>query len=271
MNRKAYVLSPGDAQLIRDMAESFRAGDLGRPRPFFRRRLARSNFAFGIADATITGTTGAATKPHSGTVSLHTFTSTYGTSDSGLDVTAYNLSPVSATTGEFVCLARDFKSGQWVIVPTRKITVYECSNCTTGTTPAATVVVTFSGVTNTVCSAAQCAAGYAGSFVCAQQGTTGLAACYFEYAYVPGTATCADMLKRVTAFADDGFPGGNYRWRVVTEFGATGTCGERCTFTWDSGGTSPFDCSVARTLTFTSAQPDTFCCDMTSATATVTP
>lgn len=110
---KVYALSEADYATLREMAAAWRSGELGRPMGKPRTSSSRSEVIFGFVDATVTGTTGAATKPISGTLSVYGFTSTGGTTDAGFDETIYNATPVSMTTGQWVVGVRDFKSGNF--------------------------------------------------------------------------------------------------------------------------------------------------------------
>ena len=128
---KLYALSEDDVNALRDVIAAHRAGNLGGARGVVRRVFGRSNCIFGVADGTIAGTTGAATQPAGGTVSVHKFV-TSGTSDTGKNETAYNLSSVEVTTGMYVVLVRDYQSGVWLTCPTSTDAVvpnHTCANC----------------------------------------------------------------------------------------------------------------------------------------------
>ena len=113
---KLYALSEADYGILKEVVSAWRNGELGRPQPKPRRHLDRSDVVFGIVDATVAGTTGVATKPASGTMSVYDFTSTGGTTDTGRDETVYNPSATAATTGEWTVCLRDFRSGLWLVV-----------------------------------------------------------------------------------------------------------------------------------------------------------
>jgi hypothetical protein len=116
-NDPVYGLSEDDVRLLRAMARDYRAGWLGRPLAKGSRSPAqRSSVIFGVADSGIAGTTGTLTDPGSGTLSIHNFTSTGGTTDSGLDETVYNVSTVTRTTDEFTVCVRDYESGRFLAV-----------------------------------------------------------------------------------------------------------------------------------------------------------
>jgi hypothetical protein len=110
-----YALSEGDVGVLRELVAAYRSGLLTRPNPSGRYLEQRSEIMFGIVDATITGTTGSATTPGSGTLSVFNFTSTGGTTDSGNNETVYNASATDATTAEWTVCVRDFQSGNWII------------------------------------------------------------------------------------------------------------------------------------------------------------
>jgi len=80
------------------------------------------NVIFGVADASIAGTTAALADPASGTLNVYKFTSTgattdqAGTVDTTRDETVYNLSTVARTTDEFTVAVRDYESGKWMAV-----------------------------------------------------------------------------------------------------------------------------------------------------------
>jgi len=152
--RKLNMLSGEDVQVLREVVAQWRAGNLGRPLPQDRPSASRPNIVFGVPDSTITGTTGAATQPASGTVSVYNFTSTGGTSDSGRDVTAYNIRSADATTDNYVVCARDYKSGDWLIVPTLKVTANtSCAECVgSGKNAPSYYTVVVDGIANSTCS-----------------------------------------------------------------------------------------------------------------------
>jgi hypothetical protein len=76
----------------------------------------RPDVLFGVADASIAGTTGTLTKPGSGTLNVYKFTSTGGTSVTTRDETVHNLSTVARTTSEYTVAVRDYQSGRWMAV-----------------------------------------------------------------------------------------------------------------------------------------------------------
>ena len=115
MPKKLFALSEEDVNTLREVVRAWRAGDLGRPMPKGRQVQGRPDIVFGVVDATVTGTTGAVTTPASGTLSVYGFTSTGGTTDTGRNETVYNLSGTSATTDEWYCAVRDYKSGKFLL------------------------------------------------------------------------------------------------------------------------------------------------------------
>ena len=114
---KLYALSEADYGILKEVVSAWRNGELGRPTQTRRNPGPRSDVVFGFVDATVAGTTGVATKPVSGTLSVYGFTSTGGTTDAGFDETVYNATPVSLTTGQWVVGVRDFKSGNFFALP----------------------------------------------------------------------------------------------------------------------------------------------------------
>jgi hypothetical protein len=110
-----YVLKLNDVNRIRRMLAWFEGTpqgaerrDGGTPSISNRRTIELAK-----ADSTIAGTT--TVTPGSGTCSIYTFTSTGGTSDTGLNVTAYNLSKDSIASGRWLHLIRHHRSGRWLI------------------------------------------------------------------------------------------------------------------------------------------------------------
>lgn len=69
----------------------------------------------GKADSTIAASSTGGT-PGSGTVSIYTFTSTGGTTDTGENVTAFNLSIDSVAAGRWLGLNRHDRTGLWLII-----------------------------------------------------------------------------------------------------------------------------------------------------------
>ena len=110
-----YALSESDVSVLRDLVSAYRSGLLGKPNASRRITEQRQEIIFGVVDATITGTTGAATDPGSGTMSVFNFTSTGGTTDTGDNETVYNMSASSATTDEWQVCIRDFQSSNWML------------------------------------------------------------------------------------------------------------------------------------------------------------
>lgn len=114
MAEPLYALNSDDVAVLRQVVQAWRAGDLGRPLQQSRRPLPeRCNVVFGKADS---GIPALGTDPGSGTLSLHHFTSTGGTTDSGLDETAYNVSSVARTSDEFTVAVRDYHSGHYMAI-----------------------------------------------------------------------------------------------------------------------------------------------------------
>jgi len=70
---------------------------------------------FGKADATISGVTAAGSTPYSGTISVFSFTTLGNTTDTGMNLTAWNFSTVQITTEQWVQLERHGRTGQWII------------------------------------------------------------------------------------------------------------------------------------------------------------
>jgi hypothetical protein len=74
------------------------------------------NVIFGVADASIAGTSAALADPASGTLNVYKFNSTGGTTDTSRDETVYNLATVARTTDEYTVAVRDYQSGKWMAV-----------------------------------------------------------------------------------------------------------------------------------------------------------
>ena len=74
------------------------------------------NVIFGVADASIAGTSAALADPASGTLNVYKFNSTGGTTDTSRDETVHNLSTVARTTSEYTVAVRDYESGRWMAV-----------------------------------------------------------------------------------------------------------------------------------------------------------
>jgi len=113
---KLYALTDDDVARLRAMLADWEQ----RPRreapvvsPNERVR-AYPDVEFGKADAVIAGTT--TVTPNSGTVSVWDFTSTGGTTDTGYNVTAYNVTPRDINTEGFVQLQFHPRSGKWLAV-----------------------------------------------------------------------------------------------------------------------------------------------------------
>jgi len=209
--KRIYGLSPADANLLQDMAARFRAGELGRPLPEQSQFMERANFAIGRPDATVTGTTGTLTDPGSGTVSMHRFTSTGGTCDTGQNVTAYNLATIDATTDMYVVMARDYATGNWLIIPMRgeeSPGYVVCSRCA-GTGNNATkymTVVLEDFINGDDCSVCE---NYNGTWVLTNDSTASGDPCKWvgERAYVCSSSTSADWDQFFVVVSNEGgFP-----------------------------------------------------------------
>jgi hypothetical protein len=258
-----YGLSEEDVNELRQVVAFYRSRLLVRPNSGVPIIL-RDSFTLGIPDATINGTTGDATQPNSGTVSVHIFTSTGGTSDSGSDITAYNMSSTSATTAQFVVCARDYQSGNWLIIPTSTAATPCPTYCASGTTPKSVKLI-LSGVVGNVCDATNCGNLWNATHILPQLSGQ---PCNFQT--TGGGATgCGDIQFTKTAQITDLSPGVNYGWRISLSETVTATCSDTAAILeWDSGGTTAFNCSTQRTLTYINQGINT-CCDFSSATGTI--
>lgn len=113
---EGYVLSKSDVDILRRIVDAFQRGNLTLKSEGLPPLTPRSDVVFGVADASIAGTTGTLTTPGSGTLNVYKFTSTGGTTVTTRDETVYNLSTVARTTDEFTIAVRDFQSGRWMAV-----------------------------------------------------------------------------------------------------------------------------------------------------------
>ena len=112
-----YFLTGDDVTTLRTMVAAWRRGEFRREAGEGLPSLAeRPDVLFGVADASIAGTTGTLTKPGSGTLNVYKFTSTGGTSVTTRDETVHNLSTVARTTSEYTVAVRDYQSGRWMAV-----------------------------------------------------------------------------------------------------------------------------------------------------------
>ena len=246
-----FVLSESDVLVLRDIIAKYRAGNLGRPKLATPGIPPRSNVLFGVPDATITGTTGQVTDPGSGTLSVYNFTSTGGTSDTGQDITAYNLRSTDATTDHYAICSRDYQSGNWVIAPIPSLIPNPCSDCSV--TPN-TINATISGFGDSACT--NCSA-VDGTYALDHSTNPATPCLWFKEFDVSlgacGTKTMA--LELTSAFG------------VWTMNLKEGSIGGVIRVTWASGIIStPMDCTANRTLTL---QSDVWAdCD-TAANATI--
>lgn len=109
-----FVLDEGGVEALNAVQQAYRRGELQRrPLRGGRRLPVRTVSEFGKADAVISGST--TVTPGSGTVSIWSFTSTGGTTDTGTNVTAYNMTDRDVHTGGWVQLLRHERTGNWMI------------------------------------------------------------------------------------------------------------------------------------------------------------
>lgn len=110
-----YALTPGDVNRLRELLRWFERTPKGNTHQQITRPSLgpRSIVELGQADSTIAGTTTGT--PGSGTVSVYGFTSTGGTTDTGINVTAYNFSKDSVASGRWLHLVRHHRSGRWLV------------------------------------------------------------------------------------------------------------------------------------------------------------
>ncbi len=114
MAGEIFGFTLNDVDRLRRMLQEYETGAY-RNVPRNRERDIRTAGAveLGKADSTIAGTTTGT--PGSGTVSIYRFTSTGGTSDTGLNITAYNFSKDTVASGRWLHLVRHHRSGRWLV------------------------------------------------------------------------------------------------------------------------------------------------------------
>jgi len=114
MAEQLYGLTATDVQRIKRMLRAYENDvKANTPRHAGDRQVKRDDCLFGRADDTISGST--TSTPGSGTVSLWKFTSTGGTTDTGDNVTAHNMTDRDIRTQGWVILHRDWRSNRWMI------------------------------------------------------------------------------------------------------------------------------------------------------------
>ena len=117
MADEIYGLSEADVSLLREMARAFRAGELGRPlaKPT-RRPLRQEECIFGTLDGAIAATTAFTGPLKSGTMSVYSFTSTGGTSDTGLSETVYNAAKTQCITNVWTVAKRISRATRYIVI-----------------------------------------------------------------------------------------------------------------------------------------------------------
>lgn len=117
MPEDLYGLSLSDVLELRKLLQSFRAGELGAPASRDTRRPLRpEDTIIGTLDgaaAALSSLTGALT---SATMSVYSFSSTGGTSDSGRNETVWNASKMQAVTGRWTVARRISTNARYVII-----------------------------------------------------------------------------------------------------------------------------------------------------------
>lgn len=112
-----YALTEKDVATLKELVKAWRHEFLDRPSMKRQsERGQRADVIFGVVDASVAGTSNGLSDPPSGTMNVYNFSSTGGTTDSGLDETVYNLSSVARTTAEYTVAVRDYESGKWLAV-----------------------------------------------------------------------------------------------------------------------------------------------------------
>jgi len=251
MTDKLFALSETDVDALRGILSRYRAGNLGRPKTDTPGLPPRSNVLFGVPDATITGTTGSATNPANGTLSVYNFTSTGGTSDTGSNVTAYNMRSVDSTTDSYAICTRDYQSGNWMILPSLAGAA-TCSLCT-GTVPDPLTVVI---------------AGVANGFGCVTCNTLNISYSCAYIGQVAGACTWRsatfDYCGRSNNYVEaQAISGAFWGWDIYVRDGITGSAQFRGT---DYG--AAWDCAAQEVINLTASGMPVECV-WTSATATV--
>lgn len=116
MAKAIYGLTETDVERLRAMLLDFERGPK-RYAPWQTQQpsiRAYPDTEFGRADALIAGST--TTTPGKGVVSIWDFTSTGGTTDTTINVTAYNMTDRDVTTAYYCQLQLHPRSGRWMIV-----------------------------------------------------------------------------------------------------------------------------------------------------------
>lgn len=107
-----------DIERIKRLLAAYESGELtSRPRLDSQYQPPRQSVRFGKLEASVTAATTSGA-PGSGQVSLYEISSTGGATDTTIDSTCYNISPVPvSSTSHYVLLHRDHASGRLIIDP----------------------------------------------------------------------------------------------------------------------------------------------------------
>lgn len=101
---------------LKRIIEAVEDSDLTRPNQSGRGRpRGRNTCVFGYLESAITGLAALNSAPTTGVLSVYSFTSTGGTTDTGDDVGVYHFATVSATTDRWTMAQWDHRSSKWLL------------------------------------------------------------------------------------------------------------------------------------------------------------
>ena len=116
MANPIYGFSSSDIERISRVLTAFEASDIEQPPQIpTRRPIGRTERIFGILEGAAAATTALTSVPKSATLSEYSFTSTNGTTDTGVDHTVWNFAPQAATTDRWTYCSRHSRTGKWLI------------------------------------------------------------------------------------------------------------------------------------------------------------
>lgn len=111
-----HFLNESQCARIAAMLAAYERGELRGSPPVPSRPPEFCRVEFGKPDATILGVTGLGAQPVGGLVSIYTMSTTGNCTDTGHNITAYNLSTVDVTASHWVHIHRQERSGKYLIL-----------------------------------------------------------------------------------------------------------------------------------------------------------